>query len=83
MTGGMAQNFGNKPKFMRGKQQFQRSTSQGKPPSHVFFVGDRITIHIRVNSRTKLVEFATTEGTYLQCVERVASHGAVNRMLKF
>ena len=31
MTGGMAQNVGNKPKFMKGKQQFQRS-----PRTHIY-----------------------------------------------
>ena len=83
MAGGMAQNFGNKPTFMKGKVQFQRSAPQGKPPNHVFVVGDRITIHIHANLRTKLVAFGTTDDTYLQCVERVVSHGAVTRYFRF
>ena len=54
--------FGNKPKFIRGKEQFQRNSPQGNPPGHVFLVGDRITIHICVNLRTKLLEFGNNRG---------------------
>ena len=77
MTGGMAQNFRNKPKFMKGKQR-----SQGKPLKTMFWYGGKDNNpHSCKKLRTKLVTFATTEDTHQQCVERVVSHGAVNRML--
>ena len=85
MTGGMAQNFGNKPKFINinqssdilqhsqnrhNKQQFQRYPSQGKPLKTMFWCGGKDNNpHSCKKLRTKLVTFAKTEDTHQQCVE--------------
>ena len=54
MTGGMAQNSGNKPKFIKVNNSFREVHLRKNPPYHVSAAGDRVAIHIHANLRTNL-----------------------------